>query len=292
MLSLDAPAKINVGLRILGRRPDGHHDLETLFLAVGLLDRLEFSPGDGASIELEVLGADVGPLEDNLVLRAARLFGERTGSPVGGRFRLEKHIPAGAGLGGGSSDAGAAIRLLDAAAGTGLTPEDRAAIGGEIGADVAFFAAGAAFARGEGRGERLTPLPAPTPRRIVVGVPPVHVATGPAYGALARRRAAAGGVVPAPLLPREVSGDWAGLERLLENDFEAGVREDHPPVASLLDAMRAHLEGPVLLSGSGGAVFGFPADGAAVDVGGLESAAPGARFHVVHTLDRMPAITG
>ncbi len=258
MISTLAPAKVNLGLRILGRRADGFHDLQTVFQAVDLCDTLSFDPG-GDRLALEVHGADVGPLEDNLVMRAARLFGEETGRPVVGRFRLEKRIPAGAGLGGGSSDAGAALRLLDHLAGGALGVEGRVRIGGRIGADVAFFAGGMACALGEGRGERLRRLDPPASRTVLVAwLPGTHVATGPAYGALARDRAESGAGVPTALFDSAPATDWPTLESILVNDFERTVYRDHPRIAALAAAVRDATGWPTLLSGSGGAVFALP----------------------------------
>lgn len=299
MIRVDAPAKINLGLRILGRRADGFHELQTIFQAVGLRDTLTFEPRRGADFELDVLGADLGRIEDNLVLRAAHLFRERTGSRLGGRFRLKKRIPAGAGLGGGSSDAGAALRLLDHAADVALGESGRCELGAELGADVAFFSGESATAVGEGRGERLTALPALPQRTIVLGWDPeVHVATGPAYGALASARASEEAETPEALFDSAPDAlDWPTAESLLVNDFEAVVGAAHSGVASLLQVLGELEDFSTLLSGSGGAVFTLPARGLSGEqirrrLEAVRARLPAVRLESVDTLERLPAIEG
>ena len=119
-MMVTAPAKLNLTLRIHGKREDGFHELETLMVLLpGLTDMLDFKPAE--SYVLETGGAEVGPLEDNLVTKALRLFEQRTGIPCHYQITLEKHIPTGAGLGGGSSDAAAVLRTLNKLKETGLT---------------------------------------------------------------------------------------------------------------------------------------------------------------------------
>lgn len=287
---VEAPAKVNLLLRILGRRPDGYHALETLFQAVGLTDTLllERIPGDG--LELVVEGAEVGPPEENLVTRAVRLFQGASGQRAGLRATLVKRIPAGAGLGGGSSDAGATLRGLNLLHATPLAGEELVELGGELGADVAFFAGEAGLAAGEGRGERLTPLPPLPPRTLVLGLPRVHVATGPAYRALAEARQAAGGSVPSRILHPVPTG-WPEVEARAVNDFQEGVAAAHAPVAEALAALEAEGASTALLSGSGAAVFGvFPADVPLDRVrAGLSRRAPETPWVAVPTLDRLPS---
>jgi 4-diphosphocytidyl-2-C-methyl-D-erythritol kinase len=286
---IDAPAKVNLLLRILGRVPEGWHQLETVFQAVDLMDHLTLEVTSGDDFRLVVEGADVGPVRDNLVTRAVERFREATGVAGGLRGVLEKRIPAGAGLGGGSSDAGAALRALNLLYGTAMSAGGLAALGAELGADVAFFAGSRGVAIGEGRGDRLRALPGLPERSLVLGLPPVHVATGPAYHALAHARE--GGLpVPPPLLEGRVPAGWTELDALAVNDFEAVVPRAHPPVAEALDALRAEGSVPALLSGSGGAVFGgLPAGREpSAMVEALARRAPGIRWIPVRTLDRLP----
>jgi 4-diphosphocytidyl-2-C-methyl-D-erythritol kinase len=289
ILQVGAPAKVNLTLRILERTPDGFHRLETLFQAVDLQDSLTVSTIPGSQMILEMPDAELGPPEENLVTRAVRAFREATGTESGVHIRLEKRIPAGAGLGGGSSDAGATLRILNRLHGEPLSHGALQGLGATLGADVAFFAGEAGFALGEGRGERLRPLPALPPRTLVLGLPPVHVPTGPAYGALARLREGSG--TPGPVLAGEVPRDWPGVRALAVNDFEAVVPGAHPPIHAALQALRAD-EGVALalLSGSGGAVFGLPRPGEAeAVVARLREGVPGVRWLTAATLDRLPA---
>ncbi len=145
-----APAKLNLTLRIHGKREDGFHELETLMVPLpGLADTLELERAEFFS--LEVQGAEVGPVEENLVTRALRLFEEHTGRACPYRITLEKGVPAGAGLGGGSSDAAAMLRALNELEGTGLTASELESLGAQLGSDVPFFLReGPCWCRGRG----------------------------------------------------------------------------------------------------------------------------------------------
>lgn len=304
-----APAKVNLLLRILGRRPDGFHALETIFQAVDLCDVLTLSVTQSPGYRLSVVddaGApvDVGPVEDNLVTRAldrfgARLAREKPGVNVPGLdVRLVKRIPAGAGLGGGSSDAGALLRALNALLGEPLDPGTLVELGGGLGADVAFFSGAEGRAVGRDRGDVLSSAPTLPHRTLLLGLPPVHVDTGGAYGRLARSREA-GGTGPSPILDALLetlegasSGDgWRQLARVAVNDFEPVVAHPDPDIAEALEALG---EAPCefsLLSGSGAAVFGVLCDGADAEavVSRLARRTPATRWIAAPTLDRLPA---
>jgi len=153
-LEVSAPAKVNLTLEVLGRRDDGFHELASLVHTVSLADTLTFEPAD--AFRCEVAGLALSD-EENLVLRAARLIGERAGGR-GARITLTKRIPAAAGLGGGSSDAAATLRALDRLWGLGLTDLELSAMAAELGSDVPLFLGnGSAVLRG--RGEILEPAP-------------------------------------------------------------------------------------------------------------------------------------
>jgi len=250
-----AHAKINLSLKVLGRRPDNFHELRTVFQTIGLHDLLEFqfTPGRGLAIELD------DPLEipNNLVRRAAEAFCERFA--VRGRLemRLEKRIPAGGGLGGGSSDAAAVLLTLPALTGRRAGLADLTAIGAGLGSDVPFFLVGGT-ALGLGRGEELYPLPEMPSLPLLVLAPPVHVSTPEAYRALGR----------AALTLDEISSTLKCLQsfvwqpgnwRAAENDFEDAVFQIHPELERWqrkLERSGAHV---ARLSGSGAALFGvFP----------------------------------
>jgi 4-diphosphocytidyl-2-C-methyl-D-erythritol kinase len=176
-VSTIAPAKINWTLEVLGRRPDGYHEVRTVLQTVDLCDRVEVSPAKDLDLVLSGLVGQAGasltgvPAAENLGYRAAALLRERAGQPaLGARIELGKAIPAGAGLGGGSSDAAATLRALDRLWGLGLAPAEIVRLGAQLGADVPFFLFGGT-ALGRGRGDELTPLPNVPSRRLLLVVP-------------------------------------------------------------------------------------------------------------------------
>ncbi|HEX5139137.1 MAG TPA: 4-(cytidine 5'-diphospho)-2-C-methyl-D-erythritol kinase [Planctomycetota bacterium] len=165
-----AKAKLNLFLEVLGRRPDGYHEIDSVFAEIDLFDTLTIEPAEALSIE--VLGRPAPPGPENLAWRAAEALGERV------RIRLHKRIPIGGGLGGGSSDAAAVLRAL----GAGI-PKDRLhAIARSLGSDVAFFLSGGT-ARCRGVGDLVEPLRGPRGRRFLLLVPELHMATAAVYGA-------------------------------------------------------------------------------------------------------------
>jgi 4-diphosphocytidyl-2-C-methyl-D-erythritol kinase len=267
VVDVAAPAKVNLVLRILEREPSGYHRIETYFQLLELADRVrvELAPAEG--IELEVTGADVGPAQDNLALRAARAYLEEAGLRVGVCIHLEKRIPAGAGLGGGSSDAAATLRALDALLGA-LPREALHRVSSRLGSDVPFFLCGSALALGRGRGEELCAMPPLPPLPVIVAFPGVHVSTAAAYQAIDRSReagadrpaAATGSAGVTPLGDEPL--DWAAIERLAHNDFEGLICETHPEVARARAALQGTDPRFVLLSGSGSALFAVYRDAA------------------------------
>lgn len=295
-VTLAAPAKVNLFLRVLHRRGDGYHELETLFQAVDLCDRVTVARA-GAGVALEVDGPDLGPLEENLAHQAAEAFLHRVGARGGEgvRIRLEKRIPAGAGLGGGSSDAAAVLRCMNALWGSGegggepLPAQGLAALGAELGSDVPFFLGGTTLALGRGRGEILLPLGPLPPAHLVLVLPPAHVATGPAYGALAHSRERQPPPAREAWDPASLAGGWDALAGVAVNDFETVVPGRHPAVGASLQALREAGGAPVLLSGSGGACFGRFADGAqAAAAAGRVAGSLGWAALAVRTLVRWP----
>ncbi|MBD8873194.1 4-(cytidine 5'-diphospho)-2-C-methyl-D-erythritol kinase [Rhodanobacter sp. DHB23] len=234
-----APAKLNLFLRITGRRADGYHELQTVFR---LLDW-----GDGLRLRVRTDGvirrvSDVPgvPEQDDLVVRAAWLLRERSDGTLGADIELEKRIPMGGGLGGGSSDAATVLVALNHLWGCGLDEDALAELGRQLGADVPVFVRGRS-AWAEGVGERLTPLALPR-RHYVVLDPHEHVPTAALFQAPELTRNA-----PRATISSFVSGETT------ENAFTSVVRERHPRVAAALDWLGQY--GPARLSGSGGCVF-------------------------------------
>lgn len=251
VLRLAAPAKVNLFLRVLGRRPDGFHDIETLFQAVDLSDEVQIQVGGGTDVGLEVLGADLGPTEDNLAYRAARALLDAVGVVAGVWIRLEKRIPAGGGLGGGSSDAAAVLRGLNHLLGTPLGQGDLLELGAALGSDVPFFLGESPTAVGRGRGELLeavSPLPE---AHLVLVMPPVHVSTADAYRALGRGDAAP----PGPRLG-DPPKSWAWASDVAHNDFQDPLARRHEEIRRALEALAEAGAQPALLSGSGAVCFG------------------------------------
>ncbi|MDJ0838472.1 MAG: 4-(cytidine 5'-diphospho)-2-C-methyl-D-erythritol kinase [Acidobacteriota bacterium] len=174
---IKSPGKINLWLKVRGKREDGYHDLETAFCQIDLKDYLHWEPGEG-ELTLEMKGAAMDNPRDNLVFKAAKLFTRETGIKIGGQMLLEKRIPMGAGLGGGSSNAATALKLFNRHHDNPLGDEKLADLALELGSDVPFFLKGGAQL-GKGRGEVLSP--APLPRSLPLGgfliMPKLHMST-------------------------------------------------------------------------------------------------------------------
>jgi 4-diphosphocytidyl-2-C-methyl-D-erythritol kinase len=250
-----APAKINLTLEILGRREDGYHALRSVMVPIALADELTFAPSESFAFACEPPSL----ADDNLVTRALARIG-RSGAPVS--VTLRKSVPAGAGLGGGSSDAASVLRAAMSDAFGDVGARDWISDARALGSDVPFFLAdGPALV--EGTGERVTALGHAPPWWIVLLVPGVHVATAAAYAALAASRAN----LPAPTRPRNGSamlrcgealqrGDYGAVLAAMANDFEPVVRAAYPAVDAALRALHdAGAPGRAMLSGSGGACF-------------------------------------
>lgn len=245
-----APAKINLALHVRRRRDDGYHELETLFAFTRFGDRLEALPADDWQLEVTGPTADAaGPLEDNLVLRAARAFAEASGTADRYHLRLEKRIPVAAGLGGGSADAGAALRLLNRLAGAPLAGAELERLGAGLGADVPACVR-SRTAWGAGVGEDLRAGPELSGRGLLLVNPRVAVPTGPVFRAW-------DGVDRGPL-----TDDW----RAARNDLQAPAIGLQPVIAEVLEWLRG-LPGVELarMSGSGATCLAL-FDGEAPDV--------------------------
>ena len=297
-VSVACPAKVNLFLRVLAREDSGYHQIETLFQAVGLYDRVEAYPGTGGGIGLEVrpgaeylgLGdpaAELGDTEDNTVVRAARAFFAATGIAPSAKLVLTKAIPAGTGLGGASSDAAGTLAALNALHGEPLALDPLLRLGGTIGADVPFFCAGAATALAWGRGDRLLARPPPPSVPVVVVVPRMRTSTVAAYRGLAATLAL-------PALPARVrgidAGSWKALATLQGNDFERAAFAGAPALAELRDALDSDGALVARMTGSGSALFGVfrdrnRADETAAEVSAMAGVA--AAF-VSPTLTEMP----
>lgn len=267
-----AHAKINLLLRILAREASGYHAIETLFQRLALHDVVQVSVNQGPST-LHCDGpampiAGLGAATDNLAWRAAAAYARTAPWLASWQIHIEKHIPVGGGLGGGSADAAAVLRALDALAPTPLGLERLLDIAGTLGADVPFLTAPDALAWAWARGDRLLALPALPPMAVTLVTFAHGVNTGAAYTAVAAQRASGGAVATtAPLSARRYGASaftsWQAIAALTGNDFEDVVPALHDGVAAVLPAVKQVAEAlraaghPAvgLMSGSGATCF-------------------------------------
>ncbi len=262
-----AHAKLNLLLRILAREaPAGYHQIETAFALLELADELVVTRTAAGEVSVRVNGPDLGPPEQNLAVRAARAVLEATGHTFGVAIELTKRIPVQAGLGGGSSDAAAALHAVNALAGNAVPRHELLHFATRLGADVAFFASGAPAALAWGRGERLFRLAAPpaAPALVALALPPLAVATPDAYGwwdDMHPEPAARGPL----LLDADAFTGWGSIGRLGGNDFEIPVFGKHPPLRALYERLAGTHPNWVRLCGSGSAVAAVYANAALRD---------------------------
>lgn len=260
VVEVAAQAKINLRLRILARETSGYHQLETLFLRIELADtvRIRRTPRE---CSLDVVGdvntALLGPVERNLAWRAAEMYFAASGMRGGFAIELEKRIPIGGGLGGGSADAGAVLRTLAAIDDEAMDPELFLSLAEQLGADVPFLATEHTYALAWGRGERMLALTPPAPRDVMLLVPPFSVNTAEAFGWLGQSAAAARGrrrtESVAFVLPQ--LSDWDFLRTLARNDFEWVVEQHHPELRALREYLGWLGQPLVSMSGSGSTLF-------------------------------------
>ncbi|MDR1520601.1 MAG: 4-(cytidine 5'-diphospho)-2-C-methyl-D-erythritol kinase [Planctomycetota bacterium] len=255
-----SPAKINLFLEVAGRRPDGFHDLDSVFLEIGLADRLraELDEPGRFSLICDYPGVPVG--DENMVIRAARLLRREVGgaSTPGLRFSLEKAIPPGSGLGGGSSNAAAALRLANRLWRTGLSRAGLESLGGRLGSDVPFFFRGG-LCLCRGRGELITPLAGlalPAGLRICLLLSNIHSSTAAAFRDVR---------LPEPGRARRsedfvralANGDAGAAAAAVFNRFDASVCGAKPGLLALRERLARELEHGPWLSGSGSCLWFF-----------------------------------
>ncbi len=265
-----APGKLNLMLRVTGRRADGYHLLQTVMRFIDYGDTLSFHVREDGTIARlnDVAGV---PADADLALRAARLLQQATGTRLGAGIAIEKRLPIGGGLGGGSSDAATTLLALNHLWRTGLSRERLAALALELGADVPVFVGGS-NALAEGVGERLTPVELP-PAWYLVLVPPVVVPTARIFAHPELKRDSK---------PIKITAFSAGLAG---NDLEPVVCREYPEVARCLDWLKQ--AAPAWVTGAGACVFAaFPAESAARRV--LEQAPKDMRGFVAQGLARHP----
>ena len=264
-LVLNAPAKLNLSLAVLDRRQDGFHEIESLMVPVSISDRLHVRRAPAGVFSLEVvfagkigcetgqsLARDVPDDESNLVLRAARLLAERAGSDAGLTIRLEKHIPSGAGLGGGSSDAAAAFLAAVKLWNLDWSLDQLATLSAELGSDIPWFFAGTAGVVG-GRGEQVTPVEGIPAYDVVIACPSEGLSTARVYAACepdAHRRGHA-----LALATALQDDSLRQAFPLMHNSLQQPAQNLAPSVNRLLMDMAKHNALHPILTGSGSACF-------------------------------------
>ncbi len=250
-LSVTSFAKINRDLRVLGKRPDGFHELDTVFQTVDLSEEIQFfleSEEGAGKVSLSIEGADLPADDTNLIVRAAGALREKFGLRRGARIHLSKRIPIGGGLGGGSSNAAATLRALSELWKLSPTEADLTSIAASLGSDVPFFLLGGR-ARGRGRGEALTPLPDGPQEWVVLAFPPFSLSTAEVYGRV-RSRSLTGSPSATKVSGSETGG---GPER---NDLERAAESLSGELRRIRSALAGAGARSARLSGSGSTVFG------------------------------------
>jgi 4-diphosphocytidyl-2-C-methyl-D-erythritol kinase len=250
-MSLSGPAfaKINLGLHVLRKRSDGFHDIETVMIAVEWHDVIRVEPSERprfTSSDHSLSG------DDNLCVRAAELLSSKMGIGAAAAIRLEKHLPFGAGLGGGSADAAVTLVLLNQLWDARLSKHELRSLAAQLGSDVPFFI-DAAPALAIGRGEILEPLSGYVfPFDLVIALPNERVSTAEAYSLVSPNDSNRPDIRKVVL-----SNDLERWSRELVNDFEEPILEKHPSIGAIKDAMLDAGAGYAAMSGSGSAVFGI-----------------------------------
>jgi 4-diphosphocytidyl-2-C-methyl-D-erythritol kinase len=274
-----AYAKVNLGLEVLFRRQDGYHELRTILQTVDLHDRLTLEPRR-SGIELEVDDASQPAGSENLVVRAAELLAGRIGRPVGVRIELEKRIPVGHGLGGGSADAAVTLLALNELRQAGLSDDDLRLLAAALGMDVPFFLHGGT-ALGIGRGDEVFPLAFQVDVPIVLILPDFAISTAAAYRNLILTKRESS--LKLQSFASSSLGGGNGLPDLT-NDLEAATREHLPSIngyKQILLELGAVLS---LMSGSGSAVYGVFDDEAVTRSAARSLAERGIRAIATRTL--------
>lgn len=251
-LLVKAPAKINLSLDVLRKRNDGYHEVRMIMTTIDLADHLELTPLEENRIEVVSHNRYVPDDQRNLAYQAADLLKRRFGIRQGVSIAIEKTIPVAAGLAGGSSDAAAALRGLNRIWGLGLSMDELAEIGAEIGSDVSFCVYGGT-AIATGRGEKIEHIPAPPPCWVILAKPQIGVSTAEVYRNLQLDR------ITHPNVDQMIRGirnsDYEGICHSVGNVLEDVTFRMHPEVAHIKEQMRRFGADAVLMSGSGPTVF-------------------------------------
>ncbi len=253
-MNVKAYAKINLGLRIVEKRADGFHNIETIFHYINLFDEISVKPTQ-REIMLHSSSAAIPSDNTNVCWKVVELLQKETGSTFGAEIELQKNIPTGAGLGGGSSDAALLLRTLPSLWKINISQERLAHLALQLGSDVPFFLLNTS-AYAESRGEVLFPFSYPLPYWIVLIYPNIHVSTPWAYREFSTRMLPQRTQQLFPLF-NKTSHTPHTLENILINDFEKVVFETHPEIGDIKKMLLEHTARFALMSGSGSSVFGL-----------------------------------
>ena len=253
---VSTPAKVNLFLEVLGKRPDGYHDLETLMVAVTLEDRLEFQLDESGAMTLTCDRPELSCGPDNLVLKAAERLRRHSGTIQGARIHLSKRIPMQAGLAGGSSDAAATLKGLNDLWNLGLSDQRLAEIGAEVGSDVAFFfSPGVAWCTG--RGEQVEPIELGRTLDFVLVSPAVGLSTARVFREV---RVPGTPISGSAIRQAAARGDVEEIGRRLHNRLQEPAEKLCPEVREIREALAAANPAGVLLTGSGTTVYALCRD--------------------------------
>ena len=285
-----APAKVNLALRILAREEDGYHQLETLFQALDLTDEVWVRPAP-EGIRLRVEGPEPCAPEDNLAHRAAAAFLQRAGITQGVEIYLRKRLPAGGGLGGGSSDAAATLKALNHLFEGEFSEAGLADLAASLGADVSFFLSPSPLALAWGRGDRMLPLPPLPQAPVLLAVPGFGVSTPEAFRRVAESRRSSP-QRPVGVLSMDRMRSWPGVSDLAENDFHGPVFGMAPVLGDLHAALVESGPRLALLSGSGSTLFAvYDSDSERDDARArMEARFPDVSWRAATTLAAMPPV--
>lgn len=256
-ISIKAMGKINLGLDVIGKRPDGYHKVRMIMQSVELGDTLKLLKTEEEGITIRTNRKELPTDGQNLVYKAIRLMQEEFGLPGGIRVNLEKQIPVAAGMGGGSADAAAALIGMNKLFELGLSEEKLKELGLKLGADVPFCVVGGTVLA-EGIGEELTVLPAAPSCYVLIAKPDIEVSTKEVYGSLHAEQ-----ITSHPDIAGMIQSVWnknlQGIVDRMENVLEAVTVRKYPVIERLKDKMRQEGAMDAMMSGSGPTVFGiFP----------------------------------
>ena len=255
MVKERAYGKINLGLDVLRRRPDGYHELKMIMQTVDIYDDLTFQRREEPGIALRIEGSDLSAGSDNLICRAAALLLQKKNISEGVEITLKKRIPIAAGMAGGSADAAAALRGLNTLFELGCSTEELQKLGVKLGADIPYCLVGGTMLS-EGIGEILTPLTPPPVCHLVVAKPPIDVSTAFVYGHLQADKLTYHPDIDGMAQALD-EGDLKGITDRMSNVLETVTEREYPVIGELKELMREMGAENALMSGSGPTVFGI-----------------------------------